>query len=1101
MEGDTANYEVGQVGAGATVLQGENISNTVIVNNIASNSAFTPEQIQQLQQLITAPIQRDTSKLLSFVSERGESGDPLELKINEAIKLLEDGSLRAAFKVCERLWNTEAAGGSDRNRYRLQANMALIHLLLGDTEAAIQGFHLAYKEDQNSASAKATLATALLLENKKVESFDLALAVLKEDQTVRQAACVIIDAASDDLSATDVEALIPEGLRGLLEVLLGLSMRASYSKDHISAVNYARAAASKYPNDWRSLAALGIALLAPITEVEGLQLTRVIPEHSQVGLTESIDLLRGTWNLLLTREDAIRGAYVAANLISTLDVVGCVDESAIVLDKALSIAPNNTALLRLYVRRMAISGDWSAVISAIARIKVDDYQPADKLIHLQALVQTGEAAIALEEAKNFQLDCRDERLIEMASATRLEAASKLETLVTEIDDVLRLCPNSIILRSISITLLPEGDSLAEKLAKETETLAAGIIDPCDRFHAADALYRMKEYSKAADLYSGLHGFDQHHEALYRRLTALYFCDRRTDARILFESLSENLRIVSDYARLGVAIYERSGLLVEARKTLENLLSKNENLKDRLHWIYLSERMGESETVADWLLTVTPEQQGEPRDLMVLAQAIDRHFGGQNSLKIAYRALRNGYGDPQIHLGYTMNLFLMGKVREDVISDPEVVAQDTVVILKESGSDRLITRILETEPSPKIERDEVAPSDPFAQKLIGLTVGDEVDVPNSAIGGKTYTIIEIKNKFLFAHFRTLQNFETMFPESPAFGSFSVDQSKGTDQLKPIFDSAKERHNFNRYILENYKSGSIPLSFIAKFSGNTPFNMWDSIRYDPDREFNVAQGIAIEFSNANDVLAKKSLCIIDPITLYGLINLEIAQIVRDAFDDLGVVQTTIDLFRGHLEEQRGKRGRRGGSFGWDGTHFQMIELTEEHTEYLISRAQAALDFVETLTLVPAESTLEMNSDARTVINDLHPAFMDTIYAAQSSGRVLLCDDYPLRMLVGEIPGVSSVWTQPVINFALTRNFIGIDAWFETTAKFVDAGYFFTMVGHKDLLYDLHKNHWVTSARVRKFCQLMAKPSNDQASVRKVLAELGSKPNNFVDFLMSR
>jgi cellulose synthase operon protein C len=1086
MEEDGTIYEVGQVGAGATVLQGENINNIVIINNVTPNNLFTPEQLQQFREIV-APLQSDATKLLAFVSEKGEPGDPLELKINEAIRLVEDGSLRAALKAYERLWKNEASGASPHNRYRLQANMALIHLMLDDRAAAIQGFRNAYDENPKSPSARATLATALLLENERAQSFDLALSVLAEDQTVRQAACVILDAAPNDLSAPDVESLIPDGLRDLLEVLLGLSMRASQDKDHIGAVQYANTAVSKYPDDWRSLSTLGIALLAPITEIAGLQFTRLIPESLQSTLNKSIDLFRRAWNLLLSREDTIRGAYVAANLVSTLDVAGYANESAIVLDKALSIAPNDTALLRQYIRRMAINGDWSSVLNAVRKIREDDYEPADTLIYLQALIQTGYAAIALEEAKQFQLSCTDERLVEMAGATRLEAASKLTLLTNEIDDVLAISPTSIVLRSIAITLLPEGDRLADKLAKETELLIAGINDPRDRFHAADALYRVKEYSKAADLYAGLHSLSQPHDALYRRLTALYFSDRRSDARILFESLDNDVRALQDYARIGVAVYERSGLLAEAREILDRILQEDENLKDRLHWIYLSERMGQPQPVANWLATVSSEQQGDPRDLMVLAQAIDRHSDGQKSLKIAYRALRNGYGDPQIHLAYAISLFIMGKVRPEFTLSPDVVASDTVVILKENGSERIITRILETEPSPKIERDEISPSDSFAQKLIGLKLGDEIEIPNLPIGIKTYTIAEIKSKFLFAHFRTLQTFETMFPESQAFGSFSVDQSKGQDQLKPIFDSAKERHNFGQHVLDTYKSGTIPLAFIAKFSGASPFDMWDSIRYEPDGQFNVAQGLAAEFSNANELLASNRSGIIDPITLYGVINLGIASVVKDAFEDLAVVQTTIDLFREHLEAQRAKRGRRGGYFGWDGTHFRMIELSEDGIEQLVTRAQTALNFVESLTLIPAETTVEMNSTARAVIEDLHPAFMDTIYAAQSSGRLLVCDDFPLRMLVAEVAGVASVWTQPINNFALNRNLITLEAWFKTTGELVDAGYFFTMVGHKDFLFDLHQNDWAISSRVKKFCQLMARPSSDQASVRKVLAEL--------------
>ena len=48
-----------------------------------------------------------------------------------------------------------------------------------------------------------------------------------------------------------------------------------------------------------------------------------------------------------------------------------------------------------------------------------------------------------------------------------------------------------------------------------------------------------------------------------------------------------------------------------------------------------------------------------------------------------------------------------------------------------------------------------------------------------------------------------------------------------------------------------------------------------------------GRAEDYAEAHNLLSRGTRrAVVDPITLYGLIRLDIAKIVRDSFDDLGV-----------------------------------------------------------------------------------------------------------------------------------------------------------------------------------------------------------------------
>ena len=176
--------------------------------------------IQREGSQIRALIMQRDEKLLAVPTERVDADDPLQLKINEAIKLVEDGSQRAALRVYERLWKEEAATASKRTRYRLKANIGIVHLLLGSRDVAIQEMHAAYAEDPEWPGARAILATAKLLGGEQQQAFDLACAVLAEDPTARQAVAVIIDAAPPKYAAADIEALIPKDLRDQVDTCL-----------------------------------------------------------------------------------------------------------------------------------------------------------------------------------------------------------------------------------------------------------------------------------------------------------------------------------------------------------------------------------------------------------------------------------------------------------------------------------------------------------------------------------------------------------------------------------------------------------------------------------------------------------------------------------------------------------------------------------------------------------------------------------------------------------------------------------------------------------------------------------------------------------------
>lgn len=1053
-----------------------------------------PEGGAQLEQSVArdgehtrAELVRMKDELLAAISEKQSDDDPLQIEIIATAKAVDDGSPQTALRGLQRLWSKEGARASPRNRFRLRANIGNALFRLDRRDEAIAEFRAAYAEDPTWPNAKAFLATAELIEGRCVKAFNLAKEVLNEDPTSHQAVTVLLDAAPSDASLNELEGLIPTALKERFDVNLGLSLRARKTGQVADAQRFSRKAFELAPDDWRTLSSLAETLIEPIFDIEGLALTHQIPNELQAQFDEALNLLRSAWSKLQERDDVFLGAHLAANLISALDIAGLDAEAELVLDAGLRAAPKFAPLLRRYSRRMVSNDDWPAAAKAIDAISADDLEPPDKLLKIQALIHTGKSEDALALAQALTLEFTDLRNKEFAAAMAVEAAGSDAKLAAVLAQQCSDFPQSIIVRAAGIAVLDRGSPDRARLAAEIDSLAASATGAGDRFHAAEALYSVREFAKAANLYRGLHGTDQPNPALHKRLKALLLADMRREARQLFDSLTPQLQATPEYSDIGVPIYDRSGLLDRARDLLERTFAQGgEDLTRRLHWINICERLGEMEEVDRWLESVPASQKGRPVDLIQLALAIDRRLGDLKALDLGYRALRNGYGDPQIHLGYTTGLFFMGRAAKDGMPTPAAVTIDTAVILSDEAGDKTLARVIESEPEPEITRDEIAPNHALAGRLLGLVVGDSIEVPNLGQDPTRYVVKQILDKRLHAHFRSIENFERQFPENNAFGSFTIDESKGDDRFKPIFDSARRRAEHAKRLEEAYATGSVPLALIGRLSGS-PFDVWDAFHANPDISFQVCVGVEPEFAQASADLAERRTAVLDPITLYGLVQLKLADHVRAAFDVVGVVQATIDLLRQCVAERGGRIGSRQSALMWDGEHYRMVEVSEADIAAHVATAKAALVLAESLTLLPAEGSANISAEARELFKGLHEAFLDTAIAAQHGDRLLLSDDRSLRAMAASMLGVHAVWTQPSLKQAGQDGQLTPTDYRDDVVTLAEAGYRFTMFGEVEIVRAAETANWEINARVQSLLDLLAAPNNDSDSVQRCLTGL--------------
>lgn len=1046
------------------------------------------------------PIGIDTSRLLSRFDRLEASinrnkdavEDQLHLRIRQLWSLVEDGNAKAARVALERLKTENWPTASARNRYRLLGNIAAADLALHEVDAAVVGFKAAHAQDPMHPGARAILATAHLLEGESASAYALAMAVLTEDPTSEQAVMVSIESAPEELPVDELLAKIPENFRTDADVLVGLSIRCRAMGDADRARALAEQALAREPGNWRAQSALAEVLLEPIfADPDAVVLKRVTASAAKADFQRAISLLRSAWSHIRSHDTARRAVHLCANFANALYLAGLSEESGRVVDEGLAIAPHYAPLLRRAALRAVMGGDWASALNYIASIGESDRELDDEILIFDGLLRSGDAEGAHAKAVALYGTLEDARKRGAVAAVRVEAASALGEGRAELEAMLRSQPTAILLRlvGLDVAALEKDEELKRRLLDEIGALQPTLVDVRDRVHAAEAYFKARDYSRAADAFAGLHPLDRDTPILRHRLQALLAADRRREARELYESVADAVRELPDYLAIGASIFERIGSLPEARRLYEKQFKRDDtDLSKRLRWLSILERLGDPRAAERYLASVPPNVAGSPRELIGLAQAIDRHLGTPKALHVGYRALRAGFGDPQVHLGYAVGLFFLGCGARTKIVAPETVGSDTAVVLTSASAPKLV-RIIETENSPALERDEIAPGNTLANRLLGMRVGDEIEFGGLGPEVPTYRIEQILDKFLFAHFRTLERFGALFPDNKAFGTFSIDETKGPDGLEPLLEQVRRRAESLTKLEEFYRTGGVPLPMIAEVAGANPVEVWDSFRAQRDMPLLTATGVAEEYANGEAILESRGSCVVDPLTLHALVSLGISEPVFAAFDSVGVTQTAVDFLRRIVVERTTDRGTRRGRLGWDGERYRMYELTDEDIERRIANADHVLDVALTrCRLVPAEAPGRLSDPrGREIVERWHPAFVDTVYAAQGTGAPMLADDQAYRSLVRETFGVDAVWSQAALLRARRVGSITSDAYADAVDALVDAGYAFTMIGWQNIIHQLDRTGWRVDDRTDRYLELLALPNNDPASLRNVLGGL--------------
>lgn len=502
--------------------------------------------------------------------------------------------------------------------------------------------------------------------------------------------------------------------------------------------------------------------------------------------------------------------------------------------------------------------------------------------------------------------------------------------------------------------------------------------------------------------------------LKKRLFALYRADLRVQARGLYDSLQARVLDSKEIRRLGAAIFERSGMLPEASKELTAAIKLDpSDLRSRLDWARLCLRNDNERQLSRWAKKASINFNGEPEELLELAQILNRYGRRKIALNLGYRTVLKHWGKSErLHMFYMSLFFLHPKV--DQFLELKKVTEDAVVFLKNKhgGNARYC---IEAEGEPAA--DHLSPDHPFAQQLLGTEVGDTVTLSQGIGQPTTWKVVEIKHKYIDLFHRVLNSHEITFPGSHVLGRFHID-IESSDAFEPLFEQVRQRKKVAEEASKLYEQSNIPIDTVAKMLGIDGIEASRGLRFRSNIQLDTCIGSDEERQPIIDRLSTVTKVMVDPVTLSLWQEIELLPVLENVEDfAIEVVQATIDTLAVRVEEASIAIQQKGGSLEVQGEKFAIIEPTKAERKAYLDSCNKLLSWCRNNTsVVPADSLKSLKD--RKVEQLLSNASIETLSTAIESGAAVIIEDRRLRSLGVSLGLEIASWTQPLLILLRSR-----------------------------------------------------------------------------------
>jgi hypothetical protein len=372
-------------------------------------------------------------------------------------------------------------------------------------------------------------------------------------------------------------------------------------------------------------------------------------------------------------------------------------------------------------------------------------------------------------------------------------------------------------------------------------------------------------------------------------------------------------------------------------------------------------------------------------------------------------------------------------------------------------------IIEERRDPDFRRNEITPSHPLVQKLLGKTLGDKIVLTESVLTKEEGEVTEIKSKFIHALHESMDLYQQLFPDKPGLWSVHIGEPEKEGQIakgfQVILDQITRNQERNLEAQRLYKERTLTIGSVASAFGDNILKVMSSFIANPDVGIICCQGDPAEREQALSLLESNIKLVVDLITLVTIHNLGVGDAIVKAFGELRVSQATIEELQSVIDERSTFKDRGFFSIGKEGDQFVKQEITPEEVSEHLSYLQSMMDWVEThAKVVPCKAGLSIARERKEQLSQaLGQSSFETILIASEPNYVLFSDDWKLRSLAKYEHGSNGVWTQAVLMYSEKHQLLERAKYNEATIRLVVSNYHFTSIDPEVLLEAADKSEW--------------------------------------------
>ncbi len=973
-------------------------------------------------------------------------------------------------------------------KFRILTNQAAAYLSLREEDKAAPLFFEALKYNPNDEKALGNAALAFII----LKDYDLAkekVSRILEINPGNSNAYSLLIQASPETETEELLKTIPEPLQSSFDVAYAFSFNARRQNKLIEAIKWLDIALKKEEQNPEILGNLGSTIIEAILKKSPTPFLSQLTDIDKQEVRRAIEYLDKVLGIISKTEwkaywvQCISNRSLAKGLLDDSD--GAIQD----IEMALMEEPHDALLLKNRAIYALMNRDFEKATFYLRRaISFESETSEIPLMLAEALIITDKQSEAIGIIENYLKNDLPVNLEETANRLLAEAFIKnkdFNKAESFLDDLIKRDPKPIYIAEAAQLAFVMGkkeeakDLLFKAKDNLREDAPVGIVH-----FIAEELYIQGYFEEAISLYEKLATLQVSlREYAEKLIYCYYYAGFRDRALETCRALRAAYGPSKPAVKIEITIHMEIGNYPEAKRICEEYVNSTGDKELSVELAIINFNLGDIDGVREFLRK-NLDVNGLPfMSQLKYAELFSTVGLTKEYVDRMYEIRRRHYEERLIHIRY-MGLLINLTNQDNALLAPteEVTPGSAVHVVDDFGEKTWY--VIDDRDDIEKKLNEINLKDSRAQKLLGKKVGDEVVIFETNFRKSTLKLIEIKSKYIHALHSSMSLLQKDSNEKDGLFSIKVDMpeedGKLPEGMQSIFDSISAQQEIIAKGEEFYKKGFLTIGALASLTGSNIHDVFFSLMSN-EVGIKCCNGDYIERQTALAQIAANQNLVLDLTSLLTVTALDKDNTMqwKERFN-FKISQSTVNLIHQRIFQLKGKSADGFMSLGKKGDSFIRYMISPEDVKNELESLTRILDWIsKNCEILPVSLALKMKRDEKDKIDKLFgESFHDTVLIAKKSGYLLYSEDERLRAYAKQ-DGVDGIWTQSVLIYSLTNNFITREFYYKAVVKLVCSNFHYTSVDENVIIEAARQSDWMPKHPFTTVVSLL-KTSNDSSAL---------------------